>query len=169
MQKSKSILSHAYLREILHYSVITGQFYWLKPRKGVKSDDVAGTLQDDCYKRIKIDHKIYRAHRLAWFWVTGEWPANMIDHKNGIKDANCWLNLREATRSQNNCNTSVYSNNASGYKGITWCKDSKKWQARIMLSRKPKHLGYFEYIEAAYAARLKAEKQLHGDFARKLG
>ena len=111
MQKSKSILSHAYLREILHYSFITGEFYWLKsPAKNIKAGQMAGTLNSGGYRNIAINGKIYRAHRLAWFWVTSAWPANAIDHLNGVRDANYWLNLREATRSQNCCNIRIKSN-----------------------------------------------------------
>lgn len=161
------MLTHEYLRETLHYSIITGQFYWLKSvGRRVKVGDVAGSLEASGYKRIRINRKLYLAHRLAWFWVMGSFPENDTDHVNGIKDANQWLNLREATRSQNMCNTCMQSNNTSGYKGVYWNKRDEKWMAYITLNKKTKHLGYFDDIEAAYTERLKAEKDLHGDYAR---
>lgn len=160
------MLTQATLRARLHYSVITGEFYWLKSKGRVKAGDVAGCLNSGGYIYIQINSKPYLAHRLAWFWVTGEWPTNEIDHKSGIRDANYWLNLREATNSQNACNTRLCSINTSGYKGVCWNKARKKWQANIKLSNKTKHLGYFDDINLAYAARLKAQQELHGDFAR---
>ena len=166
MQKSESILSHEYFREHLHYSVITGELYWLKSRKRVKIGAAAGTLHHLGYRQIMINQRFYLAHRLAWFWVMGKWPVNQVDHKNGIKHANCWINLREATSSQNNCNKEKPSNNTSGYKGIMWHKQCQKWQARIVLNGKFKHLGLYTTPELAYEARLKAEKELHGDFAK---
>ena len=113
-----------------------------------------------------VNGKLYYAHRLAWFYCTGEFPKHEIDHKNGITDANQWLNLREATRSQNQHNTSLRSDNTSGYKGVTWNKKSKKWQAQIMANGKNNYLGCFNDMGRACAERSKAEKELHGEFAR---
>lgn len=163
---SKEILTHEFLKSTLHYSIITGQFYWLKSRGRIKSGDIAANLQTNGYGRIGIKGKVYKAHRLAWFWVTSEWPIADIDHKNGIPNANYWLNLREATRSQNCWNTRTPSNNTSGYKGVTWYKPYQKWNACIVANKKVKNLGYFDDIESAYSARLKAEQSMHGDFAR---
>lgn len=160
------MLTHAHLREILHYSVINGQFYHIKKRQKIRLGQTAGNLHPNGYRYIRINGESYLAHRLAWFWVTGEWPANEIDHKNGIRDANWWLNLREATHSQNMHNTGMRSNNTSGYKGVTWYSKYQKWQAQIMINKKNNNLGYFENINVAYAARIKAEKELFGDFSR---
>lgn len=167
MQKSKQILSHTHLREILHYSIITGQFYWLKSTNYcIKVGSIAGCLDINGYRKIQINKIQYYAQRLAWFYCTGEWPENEIDHKNGVEDANYWLNLREATSSQNKCNKSKQSNNTSGYKGVSWHIRDKKWTAQIMINEKSKHLGYYATPELAYEKYLKAERELHGDFAR---
>lgn len=160
------MINQIQLKELLHYSIITGKFYWLKSTaKRVKVGDVAGHLNSNGYGTIKINGKIYRTHRLAWFWVTGVWPESMIDHKNGKKDANYWLNLREATNSQNQCNRGIPSNNTSGYKGVCWNKSNKKWIAIIVENNMQKYLGSYETPELAYAERLKAEKKFHRDFA----
>lgn len=163
---SESILTHEYLKSILHYSVITGQFYWLKSiSKKIKVGKTAGCFSDG-YRRIRINGKDYQSHRLAWFWVTGEWTEYEIDHKNGIPDANYWLNLREVTHSQNMCNTSTRIDSTSGYKGVYWHKARQTWMAHIKLNGKNKHIGRYETAELAHQARLKVEKELHGDFAR---
>jgi hypothetical protein len=161
------MLTHAYLREHLHYSIITGKFYWLKPTTNIiQVGDVAGSFDDKGYRFIRINRKKHLTHRLAWFWVIGEWPENNIDHVSGVRDANYWLNIREATVSQNNCNVGLKPANTSGYKGVSWHKASQKWRAQIRHNSKPKHLGSFVDIEEAYFERLKAEKELHGEFAR---
>lgn len=161
------MLTQAYLQEILHYSIITGQFYRLVSTSNrVKIGDLAGTLNDHGYRQIEINGKFYKSHRLAWFYCTNEWPENDIDHKNGIRDANYWLNLRKATRSENNYNTGVPKTNTSGFKGVSLYKPTQKWRARIKVEGKHNHLGYYETPELAYEARIIAEKNLHGEFAR---
>jgi hypothetical protein len=132
----------------------------------MKAGDTAGSRSSCGYRYIEINGKPYSEHRLAWFWVRGEWPAQQVDHKNGLYNANYWLNLREATQSQNMHNRKNLSNNRSGFKGVAWHSRDQKWQARIMTNTVQKHLGYFETPELAYEARLQAEKELHGEFAR---
>jgi hypothetical protein len=162
---SESILTHEYLKEHLHYSVITGKFYWLESAsKRIKTNDVAGNLTCKDYRRIRINGSNYFAHRLAWFWVTGEWPEKQIDHKNRIRDDNYWLNIREATQSQNNYNKGISPTNSSGFKGVYWYKTYQKWRANIRINGKKKHLGYFDSPELAHKAYVKAGKEHHGEF-----
>jgi hypothetical protein len=67
---------------------------------------------------------LYREHRLAWLYMTGEWPTHEIDHINGDRVDNRFCNLREATASENRWNSRKRVNNTSGYKGVSW--DSAK-------------------------------------------
>lgn len=86
----------------------------------------------------------------------GDIPDGMeIDHINRIKDDNRIENLRVVTKRQNCCNLST---NTSGIPGVIWCKQQKKWRARIWVNGKNKHLGLFENIEDAKVARKKAEQ-----------
>lgn len=159
------MLNHAYLREILHYSIITGRFYYLKSTaRCVKVGDTAGTLHADGYRLISIKNKIYSAHRLAWFYCTGEWPQNEIDHKNGVRDANYWLNIRDADRFENSFNRAVRKDSSTGFKGVE--RAGNRFQARIRANGERYGLGSYATPELAYAARIKAEKELHKDFAR---
>jgi hypothetical protein len=87
------------LRALLSYGQADGVFTWLvKPGKRARA--IAGNLYRG-YRRIKIGPRFYAAHRLAWLWMTGEWPAAEIDHINMDRDDNRWCNLREASHSQN--------------------------------------------------------------------
>lgn len=89
-----------------------------------------------------------------------------VDHINGNGLDNRRSNLRICTRSQNMMNSSHHRDNASGYKGVHWYKQTKKWQARIMKDYKQKHLGYFNTKQEAAIAYNETAKQYHGEFAK---
>lgn len=155
------------VREILHYDSETGIFTW-KSRKrsgGVALGSVAGTIKDG-YIRIKILNKAYRAHRLAWLYVHGEWPSSRLDHKNGIKNDNRLDNLRLCTHAENIWNSKIPITNTSGYKGVCFNIGHKKWQASVTVKGKRLNLGYFDDPSTAHQAYVSAAKSHFGDFAR---
>lgn len=89
----------------------------------------------------------------------------LVDHIDGNKLNNTRNNLRIATRAENNRNIGMLSNNSSGFKGVTWNKKSKKFQARIKFNNKLIYLGSFsDAIEAAKLYDVKAV-ELFGEFA----
>src|SRR5579862_7745832 len=92
------------LKEVLDYDPATGEFRW-KTRLGGKAvaGRVAGYL-DRGYISIRIDRRIYMAHRLAWLWVYGVWPEGWLDHINRKKNDNRIDNLRLAEPWQNQAN-----------------------------------------------------------------
>ena len=153
-----------YLRSILSYDVETGRFVWLKgPRRGRDAGSVGGVG----YCRIGINGKVYFAHRLAWLYVTGSWPGEMVDHKNTIRSDNRWENLRAATRGQNQANSGPYSNNKSGIKGVYPShRPGKPWVASITKNGRCRRIGRYATKEEAAAAYEIAANRLHGEFAR---
>lgn len=98
--------------------------------------------------------------------MTGENSQKQIDHINGNRADNRWLNLREADSCQNRQNMKRSSRNTSGFKGVSWHERGQKWMAQIACRGGREHLGLFDTIEAAYAAYCAAAKRLHGEFAR---
>lgn len=156
-------LTHARLLEVLDYSAESGLFIWKKTtnrRMNRMVGHVAGCLRPDGYLTIGLDGEAFLAHRLAWFWSTGNWPAEEIDHKNGVKTDNRLTNLREANRSENRQNTRrAFS--SSGLVGVSWCKREKRFRATIKLNGKQKSLGYFAEPETAYEAYISAKKAIH--------
>ena len=149
------------LKELLDYNPETGLFTWLVSKGTRREDGIAGSLHPEGYWQIGIDGKLYKAHRLAWLYMTGEWPKDQIDHINGIRDNNRFINLREATQAENHQNRALNANNVSGYPGVSWHKRDCKWQGHITLDGKQKHLGYFDTPEVAHSAYLAAKAELH--------
>lgn len=160
-------LTAARARELLEYDLETGVFRWRVTNSNrAVAGTVAGVIGHGGYRYIRIDGCRCLAHRVACLMVTGEWPANEVDHRNGIRDENRWANLRQATRSQNRANTARTSRNTSGVKGVNWEARRGKWLARIMAAGRLHHIGYFDSLDEAAAARAKAAAEHHGEFAR---
>ena len=92
-------MTHDKLKEYLEYNPDTGEFRWLKPpSKRVRSGGIAGTMDGYGATIIKLQNKIYKANRLAWFYMTGAWPTHDIKTLNGIPEDVRWENLVQGTR-----------------------------------------------------------------------
>jgi hypothetical protein len=159
--------------ELLDYEPETGLFRWKVKRNGygggVKPGDAAGTDNGQGYVQINVNQRIWRAHRLAWLFMTGALPPKgyEIDHINGKRSDNRWANLRQATRQQNNYNMGLSKRNVSGTKGVSWIARNRKWLARLKVEGRIVHLGEFTSLSDAVAARKAGERAHHQDFARK--
>jgi hypothetical protein len=155
------------LKEVLSYDPQTGIFIW-RVQLGWKGriGQPAGTKQSRGYVHIMIDRKMYLAHRLAWLYVKGHWPADQIDHLDCDRSNNSFCNLREATNSQNNQNRRKKPGSASMFKGVSWHVANRGWEARIKCDGKQIRLGLFKTEEGAHAAYCKAAEEMFGDFAR---
>lgn len=153
------------LKSILNYNGETGEFSWLPAKMKWKRLNRVGSKKASGYMQVGIGDKVYYQHRLAWLYMTGEWPDSEIDHINGIRDDNRWCNLRLATSSQNGMNTALSSVNTSGIKGVSWDKRNKKWCATIKINRITIWLGRHSSIESAKKAIEMARVHIHGEFA----
>lgn len=87
-----------------------------------------------------------------------------VDHKNRDTLDNTKDNLRLCTKSQNAMNSKIPSDNTSGYKGVSWKKDKRKWKAYLTVNKKQIHLGYFSAIEDAAKARINGARLAFGEF-----
>lgn len=169
-RRNRRDFTRAEAAQYLSYDPETGIFRWLVASHGyggaINVGDEAGTIKDG-YRVIILFGRQYRAQHLAWLFMEGDWPPADLDleHQNRNRADNAWLNLRLATRSQNNMNTGIRSNNKSGHKGISWRKDIGKWHARIKLNGQTILLGNFEVLDDAVAVRRAAERQYFGQFA----
>lgn len=153
----------AHLREILHYDPDTGVFRWMVDiARRSRAGDEAGGLNAQGYRKIKIYGRVYACHRLAWAWMTGEWPEVLVDHRDGVK-SNCrWLNLRLATEQVNAENRrAAHAGSVSGLLGVSFHRRAKKWRAGIESGGKFYHLGHHDTPELAHAAYVAAKRRLH--------
>lgn len=144
------------LKSILYYNENTGEFTWLCNNKSKKVKEcIAGCIHHSGYKVIKINKKLYPAHRLVWLYVYGNLPQNQIDHINGIRNDNRIENLRDFTIRENGQNR--VEHRKGKLVGVTYNKEHKKWRSQIQISGQRYHLGYYSTeIEAhnAYLAKL---------------
>jgi citrate synthase len=156
--KGNNMITQKELKEMLHYEPDTGVFTWKVYRAWNSDiDDIAGTLRPDGYIKIGINNKSYLAHRLAWLYMTGEFPTSDTDHKYRDRSDNRWKHLRDITRSFNNINASIHNNNTSTITGISRDKCSNKWRASITINRKAINLGRYINFTDAVQARYDAE------------
>lgn len=162
---TKRIITQEELKEQLHYNPETGIF----TRKITSSSralagSVTGYKNRLGYIEITVKSSAYLGHRLAWLYMTGNFPKEFIDHIDGVRNNNKFSNLREATHSQNLQNVGMPKNNKSGVKGVTWNKAMKKWRCQCMANRIGYHLGYFDSLESAKNAYNNFAKEKHGEF-----
>ena len=150
---------------MLIYDPGTGEFYWLVSLRRTRAGDRAGSLKPSGYRELMLDGVQYKEHRLAWFYMTGAWPAETIDHKNCVRSDNKWGNLREATKAQQVGNRPLSKVSATGFKGVSRSKGGK-YHSCISQSHRTIHLGTFDTAEAAHEAYCLKARELHGEFAR---
>jgi len=117
---AEKILTQNRLKELLEYNPETGLFIRKKTTaSNAQVGNIAGFLNKHTgYKSIHIDGKEYYCHRLAFLYMNGFLPEKQVDHINRIKDDNRWINLRNATSTENLQNTSLRKSNKSGEKGV---------------------------------------------------
>lgn len=156
---------------VLDYNALTGIFRWKIESNAhggkIYPGDIAGGAPKDGYIFIGLYKRQYRAQHLAWLVMTGEWPPTDLDleHRNRNRADNAWRNLRLATRSQNNMNMGLRSDNKSGQKGVGLRKDTGRWYARVTVDRRIILLGHFDTFEEAVTVRQAAERRYFGEFA----
>lgn len=164
MSTKDSTLTQEYLQSVFLYS--NGNLYWIKSHnKKIKIGKKAGTLTKSGYINICINKKFYRAHRLIFLHQNGFLP-NFIDHIDCNKSNNKIENLREATKSQNQCNRAITTLNKSGVKNVSWSKDRKEWAVQISIKGKKKFIGRYKDLELADLVATEARDKYHGKFAR---
>lgn len=127
---------------------------------------ILGYTHEGGYVWIRIDGHLYRAHRLAWLYMTGEWPSEEIDHRDLNKSNNSWKNLRECTHQQNMMNCKIRKHNKLGIKGVLFHAQTKKYRARITVEGKSISLGLFQTKQLAGEAYRVASDKYHGKFGR---
>lgn len=183
MKKHLQIPSQDYLKECFDYNEKTGALTWKhRPihhfRSGYRSAEgcmnnwnskMAGkpaftaVAQTGGYYFGTLDNvKGIKAHRIIWKLFYGEDPAGKeIDHIDGDPTNNGIENLRLVDRVENAANLKLQERNKSGVHGVRWWAQSGKWRVTITRNRVCQHIGMFECLDDAIAARKEAEKRLN--------
>lgn len=145
-------------RSLWRYDPETGVLYWAvfaSSRATVGSP--AGCLDSEGYVIVGYAGRRYKAHRLIWLIVTGEFPPEEIDHINRNPSDNRLSNLRCVTRKQNNEN--LASRREASFRGVHWFPRTSKWVVKFTHLGKRRSLGYFDSLLDAVAIRIRAERE----------
>jgi hypothetical protein len=156
------LITQERLKSLLTYDADTGKFCWaISTSNRTPVSSVANCRDKNGYVVIRVDKKLYKAHRLAWLYEYGVWPIKNIDHINQTPGDNRIANLREADQHENNQNRRVQRNSQSGVTGVSWNKTHKLWQARIHTREGCRSLGWHKSKDAAILARQNAEREIY--------
>jgi len=150
-----------------NYKYENGNFYCLKSFGGEKVGNLVGwttVCNGKLYKKMNLNKKTYYQHQLIYLYHHGYIP-KYIDHIDRNSLNNNIDNLRESTQSQNCANKHKNTNNTSGFKGVTFNKNERKWQAQITVNYKFIKLGCYKNIEDAAKQYELASKKYFKEFA----
>lgn len=151
------------LRQALEYVPETGDFRRIGHQTGrkPKNPSRAGSLHAASgYWLVCVLGRQYKAHRLAWLYMTGEWPNQTIDHIDGDRANNRWGNLRDVSRAANYRNKRrAKSNSKTGLLGVS--PNNGRFQARICTDGRIQYLGCFATPEEAHEAYVQAKRLTH--------
>lgn len=161
-------LTQARLMEVLNYDPKTGVFTWKKRKPSEWSSPAKGRTWNSRYAgqqagvkthgyiRLSVDDQKHYAHRLAFLYMTGSFPDELVDHINHNGEDNRWRNLRHANKALNAENTRRPRQNKTGFTGVV-----KLPSGRYMAQRKSKnsgrYLGSFDTPEEAHEAFLRSK------------
>lgn len=132
-------------RQHFSYDPSSGKLFWTRASDPSRAGREAGSVGSRGYRHVLFRRRIYKAHRLIWLLVFGEWPNGQIDHVNRDRLDNRIVNLRVATPSLNSFNARPRTNK-TGVRGVY--SKRGKWFAKCS----GQHLGTFETIAEADSA-----------------
>jgi len=146
------------------YAIVDTDDYWpLSKHKWY-----AAKMGKTFYAARVVRKKDGKQHQIFMHRQILKFPHDMfVDHINRNGLDNRKANLRPATAAQNVRNRTKSNSRSfsSKYKGVTWHRERKLWQAQIRFNSKPIFLGSFgDEVHAAKAYDL-AAKKYHGQFA----
>jgi hypothetical protein len=164
-------LSYEQFKDIIRYEPETGNLFWL-PRSSEyvhhtrvnswnsrNANRLISTIDSKGYVFCSVLGKQYRAHRVAWLLVYGEWP-DVIDHINGVRTDNRLINLRSVNSHTNHLNQKLNSKNTSGVSGVYFNKNKGIWCAQMKFKGRTYHLGSTTDFFDAVCMRKSEERRL---------
>jgi hypothetical protein len=153
------------VRELLLYDPETGLFTWrIAVGDRYQAGTPAGSFTHKGYRSIYIGGFNYPAHRLAWLYVTGQWPTKDIDHIDQDKANNRFANLRDVSRSANMQNVKApHKDNALGVRNVYLCEWNipRPYCVRFTLDGKCVYQKYVATLEEAAKVAEETRLKLH--------
>ncbi len=147
-------LSQDEVRAELCYNPVTGEFHRHSTgRLAGSRNPENGNIQ------IRVQGRLYLAHRLAWLYMKGVWPPDEIDHDDGNRSNNRWKNLKCATHAENHQNEKLRIDNKTGVRGVN--KRGSRWVVRIQVNKVRHLIGWYTVLEEARAAAIAAKREFH--------
>lgn len=133
------------------------------PNPGTKISYIKAT---NGYTMVRINGVYYALHKILIAFKENKWP-EIVDHIDRNPANNSIENLRSCTRSDNNCNRGMRSDNTLGYKGLFTRKTKKGVVYGWMIKYAGRSISKsgFKTIEEAYKSRCENVLLAHGDFA----
>ena len=163
-------ITAAQLRDFATYDPETGHFFhkneWPNIPRGTKCGSWTHKLG---YVYIRISGKKYFAHRLAFLYMTGKWPAEFVDHINCCRTDNRWANLREANRQINGQNRRFAAKNKKNglplgvfrYGKTTGARGAKPYYAAISVNKVRRIISFHDTPEEAHEAYVQEKRLVH--------
>lgn len=138
--------------------------FWAKVQKGASCWLWVAAHTPEGYGLVSYDSRSRLAHRVSWALTTGthlsEVPT-LLDHKCHVRNCVNPDHLQPATQAENTQNlTLLKTNTASGVRGVTWCRNTKKWRARAKHNKQDHLAGYFGTVEEARIAVIQLRNSL---------
>lgn len=152
--------TQAELKDWLIYDTQSGDFFRRRKYRKQSAGDKAGFLHATGYIVIGLFGEKWKAHHLAWYYVTGLWPKETIDHEDRVRNNNAFSNLRPASKREQSFNRSAQRRKKSSqYVGVF--AKGRKWMAAVRTNGVLNYLGTFETEEMARDAYESAKSKVH--------
>lgn len=161
------MLTKEYVESLLSYDPDSGVFIWKRGNTNHfhHHGKIAGRVNRAGRIQIKIDGKMYSAHRLVFLIEDGTFPELDVDHIDGNPLNNTRSNLRLVTKQQNSYNTKVSKNNKLGVKGVSLTKNNK-FLVMLSINGIQEYLGTYQTLEEAASIMESNRNKHHGVYAR---
>ncbi len=133
-------------RPLSHFVTVGG---WRISTAAFSGKEAGHKHKSNKYIEVRLDNKLYKAHRIVFKMLTGKEPPMFIDHIDGNPTNNRIENLREATQQENSRSMKPRSRHGStsAYKGVS--KQGKKYICHICIDDKSEVYIFDTEIEAA--------------------
>lgn len=157
------MITQSTVKHFFSYDPETGEFKRIRfiNNQGVtyeRESNVRSKHQSGYYMAVILGKRI-RVHHLIFLYMMGELP-DEVDHINGDRTDNRWVNLRRVERIENQRNQGLRADSVSGHIGVYWYPPLSKYQSQITLRGQRIHLGYYSTLAEAVMVRKGAEQLL---------